>query len=82
MAATKLTLRLDEDLVTSAKDYARRSGKSVSQLVAAYFSALQHLGNEDAGKRLTPLVRSLKGAWKGSPVDVEDYRRHLTEKYR
>ncbi len=82
MAATKLTLRLDEELVASAKAHARRSGKSVSQLVAAYFSALQQLGTEDARKRLTPLVRSLKGAWKGSVVEVEDYRRYLAEKHR
>ena len=34
---TKLTLRLDENLIKSAKNYASSSGKSVSQLVADYF---------------------------------------------
>lgn len=82
MAATKLTLRLDEDLVASAKAYARSSGKSVSQLVAGYFSALRQLGEKDSGQRLSPLVGSLKGAWKGSNVEVEDYHRHLAEKHR
>ncbi len=34
---TKLTLRLDEALIQRAKAEARRTGKSVSQLVAEYF---------------------------------------------
>jgi len=33
---TKLTLRLDDELIRSAKRYAGRSGKSVSRLVADY----------------------------------------------
>jgi len=37
---TKLTLRLDEELIVKAKAYAERSGKSVSGLVSDYFSML------------------------------------------
>ena len=37
---TKLTLRVDEKLVKKAKAYAKKTGKSVSQLVAEYFSLL------------------------------------------
>ena len=33
---TKLTLRIDEDLIKRAKTYSRQTGKSVSQLVADY----------------------------------------------
>ncbi|MCZ6623168.1 MAG: DUF6364 family protein [Deltaproteobacteria bacterium] len=58
---TKLTLRLDDDLVRRAKAYARRSGKSVSSLVADFFSLL---GQRKGGRMdtLTPRVRSLLGA--------------------
>jgi hypothetical protein len=38
---TKLTLRLDKALVEKAKSYARRTGKSVFQMVADYFACLE-----------------------------------------
>ena len=37
---TKLTLRMDEALIASAKDYAAAHGSSVSQMEANYFAAL------------------------------------------
>ena len=37
---TKLTLRLDDRLVKDAKLYARRTGKSLSRMVAEYFSGV------------------------------------------
>lgn len=78
---TKLTLRLDHALVRRAKAYARRSGKSVSGMVADFF-ALLDAGQRDAGDTdLTPNVRSLLGALKGTRADEEDYRRYLDEKY-
>lgn len=36
----KLTLRMDESLIASAKNYAAAHGGSVSQMVANYFAAL------------------------------------------
>ena len=38
----KLTLRMDESLIASAKNYAAAHGSSVSQMVANYFAALAH----------------------------------------
>ena len=38
--STKLTLRLDESLINAAKKYAAQEGRSVSELVAAYFKRL------------------------------------------
>lgn len=40
---TKLTLRMDEALITTAKAFAAAHGSSVSQIVANYFAALGHL---------------------------------------
>ena len=37
---TKLTLRLEDQLIKDAKQYARQSGKSLSQMVAEYFLAI------------------------------------------
>jgi hypothetical protein len=78
---TKLTLRLDERLITRAKKYSERMGKSVSQLVADYFALIG--ANEDfSDAELTPLVRSMIGSLKGARVTKADYRRHLEEKNR
>lgn len=77
---TKLTLRLDEELIELAKAYAHETGKSLSQMVADYFRLLTMVPRE-AASGLPPTVRSLKGALRGADVDEEDYRRHLEEKY-
>lgn len=78
---TKLTLRLDEDLIEKAKRYADRTGTSVSQLVADYFAAIEPQ-TPVADAELTPRVRGLLGALKGGAVREDDYRRYLEEKYR
>jgi len=78
---TKLTLRLDDQLIAKAKRYSHRSGRSVSQLVADYF-ALIEADEPIPGTELTPRVRSMIGALKGSSVTEDDYRHHLEEKYR
>ena len=78
---TKLTLRLDDELIRAAKQYAGRSGKSVSRLVADYF-ALFDADTASTDAELTPRVRRLFGALSGSPVDEQDYRRYLEDKHR
>ncbi len=78
---TKLTLRIDDKLITKAKRYSDRSGKSVSQLVADFFSAMD-ADESIPGTEISPRVRSLRGAFKGSTATEEDYRRYLEEKYR
>lgn len=77
---TKLTLRLDDDLVRRAKAYARRSGKSVSALVADFFAQLERRTASDKPE-LTPAVRSLLGALANGKGDERDHRRHLEEKH-
>jgi hypothetical protein len=76
---TKLTLRLDDRLIKSAKRHSAETGRSISQLVADFFALI----DADAGKvEVTPRVRSLRGVLAGSGLDETDYRRHLEEKYR
>jgi len=75
----KLTLRLDSDIARRAKSIAKKNGKSVSRMVSDYFALFDKQPAEE--KKLTPIVKSLKGSLQGSKVDVKDYRRHLEEKY-
>lgn len=79
--SSKLTLRLDENLIEHAKLAAARSGKSVSQMVADYFSLLE---TPDGGPppANAPRTRALRGALRGAVLDEDDFRRHLEEKHR
>ena len=77
---TKLTLRLDDELINRAKSYAKKNGKSVSQIVAGYFSLLDADPEREASE-FTPLVKSMKGAFKGAKVSIKDYHEYLEEKY-
>lgn len=78
---TKLTLRLEEELIEQAKAYAGRAGKSLSQVVADYFRLLTTADKRSAGPS-APLTQSLRGLLKGTGVDEKDYRRYLEEKHR
>jgi hypothetical protein len=77
---TKLTLRLDENLIESAKAYSAKTGKSVSRIVADLFALIQ---NEKLKQEapLSPTVRSLKGILKGKRLDEKDYKKYLEKKY-
>ena len=77
---TKLTLRLDDNLIKSAKRYSAKTGKSVSAIVADYFVIIK---NEKLGENysISPTVASLKGVLEGSNFSEADYQNHLEEKY-
>jgi len=77
---TKLTLRLDDELIKLAKSYAKKSGKSVSQIVAGYFSLMGEKPKREASE-YTPIVQSLKGSLKAAKVGKKDYHKYLEEKY-
>ena len=75
---TKLTLRLEEQLIARAKAHAKKRGKSVSQMVADYFALLDR---DNQPEPLAPLTRSLYGTLGSTAVDEDTYREHLEEKY-
>lgn len=77
---TKLTLRLEEELIKSAKKHANNIGKSVSQMVADYFYLLDKKSFKKPVK-LTPIVKSLKGSLKNTDVNEDDYKSYLENKY-
>ncbi len=75
----RLTLRMDEALVRRAKAYARRTGTSVSALVADYFAVLGQSAEDELD--LSPTVRSLVGVLADSEIDETDYLDHLAAKH-
>lgn len=76
---TKLTLRLDSDLIEGAKRHSAKSGKSVSKLVSDYFTLIDA---RQPSAQVTRRVQSLRGVLSGSGLDEHDYRKHLEDKHR
>ena len=76
---TKLTLRVDNELVDTAKVEASRRGKSVSQMVGEFFDSLtkQRGGHKNA----PPVTASLVGVLKSANASESAYKKHLREKY-
>ena len=79
---TKLTLRLDEAVIQRTKKYALRNNVSVSRLVESYLDSITK--KRTGTFEITPLVQSISGVAKaGREYDYkEDYRKHISEKYK
>ena len=78
---TKLTLRLDSNVITRAKRLAKKRGTSVSRLVSDYFKGAAGADRTSAKDDLPPITRALAGSLAGSKLDERDYRRYLEKKY-
>lgn len=74
--ANKLTLNVDPAVVKAAKRYAAARGRSVSQLVEAYLSAISAAG---AVETPPPQLARWRGSMTG--VDASDHEAWLAEKY-
>jgi len=79
---TKLTLKLDKEIINRAKLYAESKKISLSKLIESY---LQVLTKESSSKEnITPLVESLSGVIElpKNYDDKDDYTNYLTKKYK
>ncbi len=79
---TKLTLKLDKEIINRAKDYAESKKISLSKLIESY---LQLLTKESSSKdKISPLVESLSGVIELPKKydDKDDYANYLTKKYK
>lgn len=76
---TKLTLRMDDELIVAAKAYAAETGKSLSQMVAEYFVALTEVRRQPV--EMSPTVARLRGSLRGSGLDEKDYHAYLEERH-
>jgi hypothetical protein len=74
----KLTLSVDDRVVSRAKLYAKRRGVSVSEIVESYLAMVAEPPPATAGG--SPILRSIRGVLRN--VDLDDYRKHLATKYK
>ncbi|MCX6285613.1 MAG: DUF6364 family protein [Bacteroidetes bacterium] len=79
---TKLTLRLDENVIERAKNYAHKHKISLSGMIESYLDSVTKQSLEKTG--ITPLVKSMSGVIE-LPADYnykKEYTDFLIEKYK
>lgn len=77
---TKLTLKLDREIIEKAKTYAKREKISLSKLIENILSRL--ISTFDFNPQVTPLVDSLSAIIDAKELNEEDYGSYLEEKYK
>ncbi|HPR18166.1 MAG TPA: DUF6364 family protein [Candidatus Cloacimonadota bacterium] len=83
---TKLTLKLDNEVIERAKKYARSQKNSLSKMIETYLKSLINRDDELAEKDedISPFVKSMKsGVVLPSDYDYKEvYGEYLKEKYK
>ena len=78
----RLTVRVDSRVVSRAKQYAKRRGVSVSEMVEAYLAAVAEPHSPPTGA--VPILRLVRGVLKNADPSgyTDERRKHLAAKYR
>jgi hypothetical protein len=58
---TKLTLTVEKTIIEKAKTYARKTGRSLSELIESY---LETLTQENGDQKISPKLKKIVGAVK------------------
>ena len=72
---TKLTLTIDDSVISIAKKYAKRKGKSLSDIVENYLMSLTSKENKE--EKISPKILKLMGVIQ--LPDNFDYKKELTK---
>lgn len=83
---TKLTLKLDKDVIEKAKEYASSQKRSLSRIIETYLQSLSNQENSanDEEIQISPFVKSMSSGV-NIPADLDykkEYAKYLTEKYK
>jgi hypothetical protein len=83
---TKLTLKLNKDVIDQAKEYATSNKRSLSRIVEAYLKSLANQTNTSSTEeiQISPFVKSIStGAQLPVNEDLQkEYMNHLSSKYK
>ena len=79
---TKLTLRLNSNVIQRAKNWAQKNKTSLSKMIESYLNSVTRQKSEDI--EITPLIESLSGIIE-LPENYDhrkEYYDHISEKYK
>lgn len=79
---TKLTLRVDDELIEAAKQEAEARGTSLSEMVSHFFHGLRAKNRRATDTSFAPITTELMGMLKGAKISEHDHKRHLEKKHR
>jgi hypothetical protein len=78
---TKLTLRLEKEIIEEIKIYALKHKKSLSTLTETLYKSTLNTEEEET-LDITPIVKKYKGILQGKVIDENEARmRYLKEKH-
>lgn len=75
----KLTLKMDQNVINSMKQYAAQNDKSLSNLVEEFFKSMTAVGNKN--ENIFPLVKELSGIISEKDLENISYTDYLEKKY-
>lgn len=81
---TKLTLKLNENVIERAKIYAKNHKISLSKMIENYLDSVTKLKSDDSINAVTPLIESLSGVI-DLPNDFDyrkEYGNYVEKKYQ
>jgi len=76
--STKLTLTVDQNVIESAKEYAKKNKRSLSNIIEEYLKSLTQNTSTKKKPKLSRLVKELKGSVK-DPEPTKSYKEILTD---
>jgi hypothetical protein len=76
MQETKLTVRIPRDLLENIKRYAAQNNTTLTNLIEGYLRRIPVIEPLDNA----PIVQRLSGTL-SQTVSIQDYQKHLEEKY-
>ncbi|OYY99726.1 MAG: hypothetical protein B7Y37_13440 [Sphingobacteriia bacterium 28-36-52] len=77
---TKLTLTVEKDVIERAKSFAKKSGRSLSEIIEQYLDTITQDNND---QKISPKLKKLVGVVK-LPKDFDEkkeYQSYLEEKH-
>lgn len=75
----KLTLKMDQNVINSMKQYAAQNDKSLSNLVEEFFKSMTTVGKKN--ENISPLVKELSGIISEKDLENISYTDYLEKKY-
>ena len=75
----KLTLKMDQNVINSMKQYAAQNGKSLSNLVEDFSKSMTSAGKKT--ETISPLVKELSGIISEKDLKNINYTDYLKKKY-
>lgn len=74
---TKLTLSIDDKIVKKAKEYSRKTGRSLSKMIENYLQSITSQENKNMDEEVPPFLKKWHGAFKNE--DQRDYKEVVAE---